>query len=126
MIPTQLINEVEALRQEGLHLTLTDADGMANIRIAAHPIPCPPFSKPVTELLLRLPLSYPNGKPDMFWTDEDLVFKDGKVPSGADSIEAHLGKRWRRFSWHLKAWNPGIDNLRTYIEFVNSRFARKE
>lgn len=126
MLPAQLIDEVEALRKEGLAITLTEADGMANILIENHAVVSMNYSKRSTELLLRLALSYPNGRPDMFWTDEDLLLKGGGVPKSADAIEPWLGKRRRRFSWHLTAWNPGVDNLRTYLEFVNNRLAKAE
>jgi hypothetical protein len=60
----------------------------------------------------------------MFWTDEDLTLPDGKAPQNADVIETYFGKRWRRFSWHPQKWNPGADDVRTYLEFVNNRLAK--
>jgi hypothetical protein len=60
----------------------------------------------------------------MFWTDEDLLLANGSVPRSGDAIETALGRRWRRFSWHPANWNPGSDNLRTYLEFVNTRLAK--
>lgn len=127
MLPAQLIDEVEALRKEGLAITLTEVDGMANVVIERYPIAARRYNKTlIEELLLRLPLSYPNGRPDMFWTDENLLFKDGRIPKSAENMETWLGKRRRRFSWHLASWNPGADNLRTYLEFVDNRFAKPE
>ncbi len=84
----------------------------------------PGFNKASTELLIKAPMSYRNGRPDMFWTDEDLTLNNGGIPRNADSIEMALGKRWRRFSWHPQNWNPGVDNLRTYLEFINARLAK--
>src|SRR6185436_15376036 len=124
MIPEQLAREVEALRHEGLNIELREAEGWANILIHQHPVP-KGYSKNVIELLVKAPLSYPNGKPDMFWTDKDLVLKNGQVPKSAESIERALEKEWRRFSWHPQNWNPAYDNLKTYIEFVNTRLAKE-
>lgn len=62
----------------------------------------------------------------MFWTDVGLGLKDGQTPRSADHIEEALGKQWRRFSWHPQNWNPGVDNLRTYLEFVNNRLSKME
>lgn len=126
MLPAQLVDEVKALCEGGLTVTLTEADGVANVEIAKYPVSSGYYNKQAVTLLLRLPLSYPNGRPDMFWVDEDFVLKDSKVPKSADQIECWLGRRWRRFSWHLSSWNPGADNLLTYLEFVNTRLAKSE
>jgi hypothetical protein len=126
MLPIQLINEVKALCEGGLTSILTEGDGVANVLIANYPIESRHYNKSTIELLIRIPLSYPNGKPDMFWTDEDLLLKNGQIPKNSEVIEIWLGKRRRRFSWHLAKWNPGADNLLTYLEFINSRFSRPE
>jgi len=84
----------------------------------------PGYNAPTTTLLLRFPLSYPNGQPDMFWTDPTLTRADGGNPQNADQFEEPLGQRWRRFSWHPQRWNPAKDDLRTYLEFVNTGLAR--
>lgn len=124
MLPVQLIDEVRVLCEGGLTATLIEADGMANVLIANYPIRYCHYNKSSIELLLRIPLSYPNGKPDMFWTDEDFILKNGRIPKSSEHIEICLGKRRRRFSWHLSNWNPGGDNLVTFLEFVNNRLAK--
>jgi hypothetical protein len=125
MLPDQLVQEVKALRAEGHDIDLVDAEGWANIVHHGYGVP-PGYSKEKTELLLRFPLSYPNGKPDMFWTDDDLTLAGGGIPKSADGFETTLGKRWRRFSWHPQNWNPASDNLRTYLEFVATRLGKAE
>lgn len=123
MLPEQLVREVEELRMEGYSIDLTAEGGYANVVICGYGVP-PQYSKSTTDLLLRLPMSYPNGKPDMFWTDTGLTLKGGGSPQQANVIESYLGQQWRRFSWHPQGWNPGSDNLRTYLEFVNARLAK--
>jgi hypothetical protein len=123
MLPPDLVREVEALRTEGASIDLSEAEGWANVVLHDHPLP-EGFNKRSTELLTKFPLSYPNGQPDMFWTDPDLTLKGGQVPQSADRIETALGKQWRRFSWHPQKWNPGVDDLRTYLEFVENRLAK--
>lgn len=118
-----LVQEVEDLKNEGYNVELIVAEGWANVLFHAYPLP-PGYSKPRTELLLKLPMSYPNGRPDMFWTDGDLLLRGGGVPKSAEAMEPALGRTWRRFSWHPQNWNPGVDNLRTYLEFVNNRLAK--
>lgn len=119
MLPPDFVADVEALRAGGFAVD-TAEDGVANAIIHAYPVP-PGFSKQTTELLIRAPMSYRNGKPDMFWTDKDLLLAGGGVPQNADKIERYLEREWRRFSWHPQSWNPGADDLKTYLEFINAR-----
>jgi hypothetical protein len=123
MLPAQLVEEVEDLRREGHVVDVSEAEGWANVVFQNYSLPVG-YNKKETKLLLKFPMSYANGRPDMFWTDEELLLADGRCPRNADSIETALGKKWRRFSWHPQAWNPGTDNLRTYLEFVNARLAK--
>ena len=126
MLPVQLVDEVKALCEGGLTATLSESDGMANIEVVSYPVRSRYYNKISIVLLLRIPLSYPNGKPDMFWVDEDFLLKDLRVPKSAEVIEPWLGKRWRRFSWHPSNWNPGVDNLFTYLEFIDNRLSKSE
>ena len=119
MATETLLREVEGLRASGLTVELVEADGVVYLRFEDYSVPTY-YSKQCTTLLLRLPMSYPNGNPDMFWTDVDLVCSNGHTPTQADQIETYLGKQWRRFSWHPQGWNPGTGNLLMYLEFVNS------
>jgi hypothetical protein len=81
------------------------------------------YSKPQTRLLLRLPRSYPFGKPDMFWTDSDLLLASGQPPRQT-SRESILGEDWLRFSWHAQKWDPSMDNLRSYLGFVDDGLSK--
>jgi Prokaryotic E2 family E len=123
MIPEFLSGEIEQLRAKGYTVEVTEAEGWFNVVFPNYPLPSG-FNKAVTQLLIKLPLSYRNGKPDMFWVDEDLTLKNGSVPRSGDSIEPALGRKWRRFSWHPQNWNPASDNLTTYLEFVNNRLSK--
>jgi len=123
MPPARLVDEVKGLLDEGWAAELTEAEGMACVLLRSYPLPRG-YNKASTDLLLMLPPSYPNGKPDMFWVEGDVLLADGAVPKSADPVETHLGRQWRRFSWHLSTWNPANDDLRTYIEFVNCRLAK--
>jgi len=123
MLPARLVEEVKRLLDEGWAVDLIESEGMACIVFHGFVVPHG-YSKAVTDLLLMLPLSYPNGKPDMFWVDVDLHLANGSVPRSADVVQTHLDRQWRRFSWHVTMWNPATDDLRTYLEFVNSRLTK--
>lgn len=121
MSSQQLQSEVEALRREGYAIEIV-TEGKWDLVIIRQYAVKAGYSKQITDLLIKAPQSYPNGKLDMFWTDKDLLLANGKVPEKANNIANHNGKEWRRFSWHPKSWNPGRDNLKTYLEFINARF----
>src|SRR5713226_9163514 len=123
MLPAVLVGEIDELRGDGCSVDLTEAEGWANAVFHRYPVP-PGYNRTATELLVRLPMSYPNGRPDMFWTDPDLLLRDGLGPQSGELIESALGKQWRRFSWHPQNSNPAVDNVRTYLEFVNSRLRK--
>lgn len=125
MPPPQLIREIEALRLNGYSIDVTEDNNWVSIIFHDYPV-LSGFSKEKTKLLVRAQQSYPNSNLDMFWTEADLVVKDGKVPENADQIETYNDQQWRRFSWHPQSWNPGRDNLQTFLEFVNVRFAKRK
>lgn len=119
LIPEALSQEVEILRKSGFSIILEKEGNLAKLTIASFPLP-DGYSKQHSDLLILIPISYPNGKPDMFWVEKDVVLANGQVPQKADNIETHVGRRWRRFSWHLSRWNPGCDDLNTYLSFVEN------
>ena len=121
-IPSGLATEIDSLREDGHAIDVSVQDGWINLVFSRHSIPAT-YNQPATTLLLRFPLSYPNGKPDMFWTDVELALADGKTPERAEVVESAIGRQWRRFSWHPRSWNPATCDLRTYLEFVNHRLA---
>jgi hypothetical protein len=115
----QLEIELEASRQNGKEFEVREADGLIYIIFKNFQLP-PGYNKQHTRLLLKIPLSYPNGNPDMFWVDPDLRLASGGNQASAN-IETVLGESWLRFSWHPQKWNPVLDNLGTFTEFVNRR-----
>lgn len=118
-MPTEtLIQEIAELKEAGYKIETSEANGFVYLIFNNYPVP-PSYNKRSTRLLLRLPIAYPQGNPDMFWTDTDLVLADKRVPTKADLIESHVGNQWRRFSWHPHGWNPGTGNLFIYLEFVD-------
>jgi hypothetical protein len=125
MPPPQLLHEIEALRLDGHNISVTEDNSWVSVVFHEYPV-LSGFSKQKTNLLVRAQQSYPNSNLDMFWTDVDLVLEDGRVPASADQLESYNGQQWRRFSWHPQSWNPGKDNLRTYLEFINARFAQRK
>jgi hypothetical protein len=86
------------------------------------------YSRATSDLLLRMPRSYPDAGPDMFWVSPEVTLASGSLPQAAESVENYLGRNWRRFSWHRPGnkWNPTVDNLHGQIEFIDRRLREKK
>ncbi len=118
-MPQQLPQEIEQLRNQGNEIEVHEKSGMIIPIIKGYFLPLG-YNKTFTDLLLKIPASYPNGKLDMFWTDADLRLQDSNGQANT-SLETILGKQWLCFSWHPQKWNPGRDNILNFLQFVDRR-----
>lgn len=77
-------------------------------------------------LLIKLPPTFPDAAPDMFWVSPHLKLREGGRAPKATSTETLLTEKWQRFSWHLKpgSWVPGQSTLRDFVRCVRARFAK--
>jgi hypothetical protein len=135
MLQPQLSDELDNLGKQ-FSMKIVEEPLVINLIIEAFPTSSL-YNPSTTNLLLRIPRSYPDAGLDMFWTDEAVVLADGTIPNGATSIETYAGldvlpqfknKRWRRFSWHVgnpTKWNPSLDNIESYLEFIRKRFSQR-
>lgn len=80
----------------------------------------PGLAPEASDLLVRLPSGYPDGKPDMFWFQDAIVREDGAAIPAIEVVETHGGRQWHRWSRHLQAgeWSSGIDDLCSYVAYV--------
>lgn len=122
-LPPKLEAELQYLRQT-YELEIVEEPAMVNVMLKSFPLG-DGFNVQNSDLLIRVPRTYPDANPDMFWVDKGVVLSDGRVPQAAELIEVHLGRPWRRFSWHRRPWNPNVDNMHGYIEFVRRRLREK-
>jgi hypothetical protein len=79
-----------------------------------------------TDLLICIPQGYNDAKLDNFYCDPPVKLKDGNYPNAATEFEDHAGKRWQRFSRHLKHWRPGIDFLQNFMPLVERELQGEE
>lgn len=121
-LPPRLEKELEELLES--HQIEVEEGPCINLIFQAFPLG-EGFSKSSSDLLLRIPLPYPDAGPDMFWLDMSVTLANGAIPQAAEQIETYNGRSWRRFSWHRAAWNPLIDNIHGYLEFVRRRLREK-
>jgi len=129
MIPQDLTNDLNELTELGYVFEVKEAAPKIYIEFDAFSIPSDKYNLITTPLLIFTTPQYPKSNFDMFWTDEKLTLKNGNAPRSAEVIEIHLGKRWRRFSYHPynnKPWNPALDNVGSFIEHVKERLRRAD
>jgi hypothetical protein len=119
VMPQQLTREIEQLRAQGQEVEGYEDSGLILLVMKGYLLPRG-YNKEAINLLLKIPLSYPSGNLDMFWTDPDLCLQESNGQANT-TIETIFGGQWLRFSWHPQKWNPGADNLFTFLEFVNRR-----
>ncbi len=123
-IPPRLEAEIIELRKS-FEVEIIEDDQNVNLVFKDFPLG-DAFNVPKSDLLLKVPKTYPDAGPDMFWTDTVVTFADGRIPQATELIEVNLGRQWRRFSWHREAWNPTFDNMHGHIEFVKARLRKNE
>jgi hypothetical protein len=118
-VPPRLEKEINELRKQWEIELYEDADFVALV-LKNFPVGNG-YSVANCDLLLKVPKSYPDAGPDMFWTDPRLTLANGQIPQSGEAIEAFIGGQWRRFSWHRSSWNPNVDNMHGHVEFVRKR-----
>src|SRR5712692_11772244 len=82
----------------GIVSSLVEEPGRIIVILAKVPLPPDSFRLRETDLMFIADLMYPLSAMDMFWTEIDVVRRDGSVPQGAEAIEQYVGRSWRRFS----------------------------
>lgn len=121
-LPGTLTGEVDELRQDGYSVETHEEPDYVVLVITDWPLPAG-YNKTRTNLLVRMPRSYPFGKPDMFWVDKEVRLANSQPPRQTNT-EQVLGAEWLRFSWHAGKWDPARDNLRTFLAFIEDGLSK--
>jgi len=117
--------ELEEAGIEPARVTVHAApDGWSFLVISDYPLP-EGYVPNRVQLLLKLPPTFPDAAPDMFWVLPTVRSPNGTLPRST-SPERLLGEDWQRFSWHLAsgAWTPGVSTIRDFLRCVAARFQR--
>jgi hypothetical protein len=103
------------LEEKGWQYEVVIGPGELRVYIRGFELPAAYLPR-LTDLLIRLPMGYPQANPDMFWTKPDVLLARGGYPNRADYHDPTAGG-WQRWSRH-GAWRPGVDNFRTKLAAV--------
>jgi hypothetical protein len=114
--------ELAHLDRLGLEYEVVSEGGMICVIIHKYPMPNG-YQPREVDLLLRLPMGFPDVPPDMWWICPFVVLEStGADPPQAEQREQHLGREWQRWSRHLNPgqWRPGRDSIQTFLRTIQS------
>ena len=124
MIPQELLDDLEVLRERGYLIETVERDKKIYSVFRDYPLPHGKYNIEKTDLLIFTTPFYPNSGYDMFWVDEKLLLANGSIPKNGELIEPHLDKQRRRFSYHPyqnKPWNPSEDSVISFFGYIDQR-----
>lgn len=105
----------------GSNSEIVVGEGFVSVVLSGYPTPG--LDQHHADLLLRLPVGFPDATPDMFWVSPALTAHGAAIP-GTEQIESYLGRSWQRWSRHIGGqWRVGVDNLETYLAYVRRAMA---
>jgi Prokaryotic E2 family E len=119
-----VVAEIDVAEFPGFEV-LPQLDGWTWLKFAEFPLN-DGYEPRSTTLLIKLPPSFPDAAPDMFWFYPAIRTASGAVPQGTSSVDM-LGGTWQQFSWHLQpgAWIPGVSSLRDFLRCVHARLEKR-
>jgi hypothetical protein len=117
----------ELTKATGVVVEIIERETRVYILLHNVTLPTGAFQLAETDVLFITDRQYPLSALDMFWTEVGVVRSDGSSPQNASSIETHLERKWRCFSWHRNGvWNPARNGLLDHFVFMEARFAEKK
>lgn len=116
------------LNEKGFKWRLEPNGADACLIIHDFPIDSSRFSVGKTDVMVRIPPTYPMAGLDMFYADPWISLRQGGFPVSANVAQEACGRRWQRFSRHLQQqpWRPGKDCLASFFTHVASELQAKE
>jgi hypothetical protein len=126
-LPPRLEQELNELRAQH-QIEVTEEADLINVVFAGFALG-EGWTLTHSDLLLRIPRSYADAGPDMFWMNPEVKLAGGQLPQAGEPVERLINRDWRRFSWHRppsSPWNPNVDNLHGHLEFIRKRLREKK
>lgn len=120
-------DDVRYLNEKGFDWQLVADGPNACVVIKGYPVDVSRYDREATDILLRVPAQYPLAGLDMFYAEPWVKLRSGSYPPAAEVAQDLLGRRWQRFSRHLKEpWRPGHDGLSSFLALVAAELSVKE
>lgn len=119
-------NDLEYIESKGFDFDAKVEGNMISLVLKEFALP-EGYRPSEVDLLLRLPLQFPQAPPDMFWTDPAVSYANGGTPPQTQARQNFMGRSWQRWSRHFgqSRWRPGTDDLRSYVQLIRSTLERE-
>ncbi len=89
-------------------------------------LPAGAYTNDRSDILMIADFQYPMSAMDMFFMEESVHQARVPIPEHAKTIEEHLGRRWRRWSWHRNGrWTPGVDGIGSHWAMIEARWDKE-
>ncbi len=114
----------EYLERAGIEYRVFEENDMLNVELIDFDLPTG-LNAARANVSFRLPASYPDTAPDMWWIIPHLTPVNGGAIPATEQIETHDGRSWQRWSRHLdpNLWRSGIDGLESYVRLLRNELA---
>lgn len=112
----------EYLEEKGFNFELITYQGGVHLILKNFPFP-ETYLPRQSDVLIMIPVGYPNAQLDMFWTYPEVKLADGNVPVTTEHRQEFHEKIWQRWSRH-GPWRPSKDNLMTFISSIKSELQK--
>ncbi len=79
------------------------------------PVQAEGWSPPVVPVLFRVPLLYPDERPDLIYLDAGAHGPSGAIPRAMGAV-TFLGRPWTQVSWHMTgSYDATRPNLQLFV-----------
>lgn len=132
-MPLFLNEDYNALRER--KIDFVEDEGQRYFVIQGYKLPEGLYKQDYCDVLIIIPVNYPQAGNDMFWTHPRLVRTDGKpIPQtneyGGGDNRSYQGKELCRWSRHWNQgssmWQPGKDDVVTILRRIDWAFRRPD
>jgi hypothetical protein len=126
-VPEVLRVDAEELsRTTGCQVDLVPNGGQIGVVVKQAPLPDGAYTRARSDVLVLTDFQYPMSAMDMFYMEPEVQHAAVPLPPHATSIETHVGRSWRRWSWHRNGiWKPGTDNLLSHWALIEDCWAKE-
>ncbi len=124
-VPLLLPADWRCLEDRGLAYEVSAEVGMTCVVIRSWHLPGG-YDRTESDLLIRLPVGFPDLAPDMWWLAPAVKLAGGATVQATDLTETYLGRQWQRWSRHFQPgqWRSGLDGLESYLALIQRELIR--
>jgi hypothetical protein len=116
-------SDLEYLKHSGWKFEEKEGQNLRALIIFAYPLPPGKFEVESSDILIQIPVGYPDTHLDMFWCSPILRLRpDGRLANQTQTSADYFSRTWQRWSRHYEPgqWKPGISDLSWHMNMVET------